>query len=145
MLEVVALTEENMPELWAYVRSQLLRVEDRNSCATLPEEAFFSWKSGVSMIYVLMWDKRLAGVVVFQNTKTDKKKNELWIWAMSLDGIAGKQQLFEINEWLKFAAKSIGAVSVGMKSSRKGWSRFLKEYGWEPALIEYKLEVGNGK
>jgi hypothetical protein len=145
MLEVVALTEENMPQLWAYVRSQLLRVEGRNGCATLPEEAFFSWKSGFSMIYVLMWDRRLAGVVVFQNTKTDDKKNELWIWAMSFDGVAGKEQLLEVNEWLKFAARAVGASSVGMKSSRKGWQRFLKEYGWEPALIEYKLEVNDGQ
>jgi hypothetical protein len=144
MLEIVSLTDDNMTALWPYVRSQLLRVEDRNGCATLPEEAFFSWKSGVSMIYVLMWDKRLAGVVVFQDTKTDDKKKELWIWAMSLDGVAGREQLLEINEWLKFAAKSVGASSVGMKSSRKGWGRFLKEYGWEPALIEYKLEVENG-
>ena len=144
-LTAVGLTESNLPELWPFIRTQLMRVEDRNGCALLPEEAFASWKAGISAINALYWGDDLFGVVVLQNTKRDDKKNELWVWAMALDGIATTDQLGELNDWLKWFCRSINASSVAMKSSRKGWGRFLTNYGWEPTLIEYKLEVSDGQ
>jgi hypothetical protein len=144
-LNAICLTDNNLTEFWPYIRSQLWRVEDRNGCALLPEEVFVSWKSGISAVYVLSWDGNLAGAIVFQNVKRDDKKDELWVWAMALDGIAGREQLESLNEWLKWFCRDIGASSVAMKSSRRGWDRFLSRYGWEPSLIEYKLEVKDGQ
>lgn len=139
--DAVPLTPSNAPDLWPYVRSQLLRVEQRVGAQMLPEEVFATWKSGQAAVYVFRWDGELAGAAACQQNRRDDGRIELWVWGLSFDGVAPKELPRAVNEWLKDGARHIGASSVSMKSTRRGWGRYLESFGWKPTLVQYTLEV----
>ncbi len=139
--QAVPLTGENAPDLWPYIREQLLRVERRVGSRALPEEVYASWSLGNAMVYVFLWEGLLSGAIACQKNRRDDGRPELWVWGMSFDGIAPSGLAPAVNEWLRNGARQIGAVSVSMKSTRKGWGRYLEGLGWKPTLVEFTLEV----
>jgi len=144
MVAMTMLCEENLGALWPFIRTQLLKIEEKNPVSTLPEEVFASWKTNSCVVHAIELDGALVGVVVVQANKNDAKGSELLVWAMSVAPMVGKRVFPAVNEWLKSAAIHVGASSVVMRSYRSGWGQLLSGLGWRPSMIEYKLEVNCG-
>lgn len=139
--QAVPLNPITAPDLWPFVRSQLLRVEGRTEARMLPEQVYQTWILGNCNVFVFRWEGRNAGAAVLQNNRRDDGHPELWVWGLSLEGHPPRELPAVVNEWLKVTAQQIGAASVSMKSARRGWGRYLEGMGWKPTLVEYTLEV----
>jgi hypothetical protein len=141
MFAPIALTPENAPALWRYLREELLRVSDATNSLTLPEEVYASWRSDQCSVFQLCWRETPNGIAVLKPSYRDDGCRELWVWALSFHPIADPQMVLEVNDWLRALAMNTGSKSIAMRSGRKGWGRYLEDLGWKPTLVEYSLEV----
>ena len=64
MVVMTMLCEQNIGELWPFIRTQLLKIEEKNPVSTLPEEVFASWKTNSCVVHAIELDDALVGVVV---------------------------------------------------------------------------------
>jgi len=145
-LQISPLTKADAPDLWPFFRERLKAVEEEMGDVALPERVYVEWAAGRATLWTIRWRGRLTGAMVITGPEqTGSLKTRLWVWALSVEGIMSPDLQAALNEWLTNAALKTGASSVGMASSREGWGRYLKAWGWKPVQTEYELEVSRGK
>lgn len=140
-LSMQQMTRDNAQGLWRSLRFYMELVEVEMGAFALPEGVLAEWMGGNADVHAIWWGKHLVGGMALQATTRDDGKPQVWVWALGLNHGADPGVIPALNEWLKDYARNRGAVSVSMKSNRRGWERKLAPLGWKPALVEYKLEV----
>lgn len=113
---------EELRGIWAQIRPGLLEVKEASDDAWIPEDVYADCYSKHSMLWVLEDDSRVIGFAVIQ-----PQGETLHIWcgwgAMLLE--EGFARVFDI-------AKRGGARKISFESTRPGWQRVAKRFGFRP-------------
>lgn len=141
MFSFRAISEENLPELWPVARRYLLKVADRNKVTTLPEDVFVELRRGACSVLVLFWNGAVVGAAAVRLAPRDDGRQGVFIWALGTEPTMPKEFFQQFSDEMVSRATTVGAVSVSMTSSRPGWGRFIRQFGWKPTHTTFAIEV----
>lgn len=138
-IRVFAVPTEMLGTMWGDASRWLKPAVDRSNGRTNISETYLDIESGNSVLWVVLKDSIPVGYYTTRVTVYSGYK------AMVLDWIGGsgiKAWMHETIEAMKSHAKHNGCKHIEF-AGREGWARLLKNTGWEPEYVCYKMELKN--
>lgn len=103
------------------------------------------YQRNAANVWAFLWKGEFIGCAVTYPDTDEYRRTRLWCWALTFHGEgnnpATPEQKGAIVDWLRNKARSIGAATVGMSSSRKGWERYAESIGFHKTTTEFALPV----
>jgi hypothetical protein len=129
-------TDSELFALWPNVRKGLLRVARKTEGVFWrPEDYYHEIKSGRADLLAITLDSRYVGFIITKfDSHPDGRCLHVWAAYHQGDDPGFVEDLFGLIKDLK---QALGCVRLSLSSSRKGWVRIAKKYGYRPTDTLY--------
>ncbi len=139
-LEFTAVPPSVVGIVWGDVEPMLAKAIDKSGGYYNTAVILDGICRGVLGLWVVLDDAKPIAAIT---TRIDKMPNAT---VLAMDWIGGTR----MKEWLPMAQKTLERYAGDNGCTqlhgygRKGWDRFLRNHGWKPDHIVYKMELSDG-